>query len=584
MNANTTYAGTVLAGNGGSGGNIGLAGVAGKGGAAGHGGAGGLGGAGLTHVGANGQAGPSGAAGGSGNGGTSGAFGAAGSAGTAKGSGIFVVSGSVTTAAPATHAVVVTQPPTSVAAGTPFSIEVDAENANSNVDPTYNGPITVALGSNPGGSGLAGTLTLPAVHGVAIFTGLELFKPGVGYTLQVTAAGITSTTTNSFTVTGSTSIPPKVIQVLVSGTTWASSFRTALQNLGTGNGSGYDIPTGSAQLKSLPWSNINQIQIAFSEGVTVTQGSLSLTGLAGTYSFSAFSYNTSTFTATWTLAHSISNDKLTIDLHSTGTSAVKDSAGNALDGEWTNSTSSYPSGNGVAGGDFNFAFQVLPGDVNQDGIVNSQDLAAVASSWLTAGVAGDVNADGIVNSQDLATISSQWLSTLPAGGSQVAGSQDTSSQDTGNQQATLPGSGQSVSQVPVAAITPISASTPVPVQLPTADSLTLPQAPVPSALSGSAATSPASVDRLAMPISSVPAAGGTQNYDISNNERSSESFTSQAPITIANNRQPADIRLATLAAIDFSSLGGFFDAGFADGVVGENVLDALAFARHRRPS
>ena len=33
------------------------------------------------------------------------------------------------------------------------------------------------------------------------------------------------------------------------------------------------------------------------------------------------------------------HDKLTIDLHSTGTNAVKDSAGNALDGEWTNSTS-----------------------------------------------------------------------------------------------------------------------------------------------------------------------------------------------------------------------------------------------------
>ncbi len=179
---------------------------------------GGLGGPGLTHVGAVGQAGASGGAGGKGNSGASGSFGAAGSSGTARGSGIYVVSGSVTTAALATHAVVVTQPTTSVAAGAPFSIEVDAENANNNVDPTYNGLITVSLGNNPGGSGTSRNAhRFPAVHGVATFTGLELFKPGVGYTLQVTGAGISSTASNSFTVTGSASIPPKVIQVLSVG-------------------------------------------------------------------------------------------------------------------------------------------------------------------------------------------------------------------------------------------------------------------------------------------------------------------------------------------------------------------------------
>ena len=173
--------------------------------------------------------------------------------------------------------------------------------------------------------------------------------------------------------------------------------------------------------------------------MTVTQGSLTLTGLGGTYAISAFSYSASTFTAIWTLSHTISADNLNIDLHSSGTNAIRDSVGNALDGEWTNSTSSYPSGNGVAGGDFNFAFHVLPGDINQDGIVNGQDLALASSAWLTSGVTGDVNADGIVNGQDLAIISSQWLATLPGGGSQSAGSQDT-----GNQQATLLSTGQSM--------------------------------------------------------------------------------------------------------------------------------------------
>lgn len=54
----------------------------------------------------------------------------------------------------------------------------------------------------------------------------------------------------------------------------------------------------------------------------------------------------------------------------------------------------------------------LPGDLNDDGIVNSQDLALVASSWMASGKnVADVNGDGIVNSQDLAIVSSNWLKT-----------------------------------------------------------------------------------------------------------------------------------------------------------------------------
>ena len=107
--------------------------------------------------------------------------------------------------------------------------------------------------------------------------------------------------------------------------------------------------------------------------------------------------------------------RLNIVLHSTGASAVKDVSGNALDGEWTNGASVYPSGNGIAGGDFDFAFNVLPGDANGDGIVNGQDLALSSSGWLNAGPTGDINADGIINGQDIAVISSAWLQTVPVG-------------------------------------------------------------------------------------------------------------------------------------------------------------------------
>ena len=71
---------------------------------------------------------------------------------------------------------------------------------------------------------------------------------------------------------------------------------------------------------------------------------------------------------------------------------------------------SYPSGNGTAGGDFNFAFNVLPGDTNQDGIVNGLDINTIASHWLkTGGISGDANGDGIVNGLDINSIASTMV-------------------------------------------------------------------------------------------------------------------------------------------------------------------------------
>ena len=123
---------------------------------------------------------------------------------------------------------------------------------------------------------------------------------------------------------GTAAAPPTVNNVLVDGTSWTPSFLNALQTAGEGNGQGYAIPVGSAsQLKDLPWSNINQIQVVFSQNVTVQQASLALTGVnVASYGISNFSYNSATDTATWTLANPIAADKLHIDLASSGGAAV----------------------------------------------------------------------------------------------------------------------------------------------------------------------------------------------------------------------------------------------------------------------
>ncbi|MGN6134150.1 MAG: dockerin type I domain-containing protein, partial [Aureliella sp.] len=97
---------------------------------------------------------------------------------------------------------------------------------------------------------------------------------------------------------------------------------------------------------------------------------------------------------------------------------VKDAvtlAGNPLDGEWVDGVSSFASGDGTAGGNFNFQFQVLPGDVNRSGAVLSGDanLAFAAINAFTDGTSAfsapngntytifkDLNGSGTITSAD----------------------------------------------------------------------------------------------------------------------------------------------------------------------------------------
>ncbi len=101
----------------------------------------------------------------------------------------------------ATQLVITMQPPSSVTAGSPFTILVSAEDNNGNVDTTFSAGETISLVSNPGGSTLGGVLTQTAVDGVATFTGLTLDKFGQGYQLQVSTSAFPPVQTQPFDVT-----------------------------------------------------------------------------------------------------------------------------------------------------------------------------------------------------------------------------------------------------------------------------------------------------------------------------------------------------------------------------------------------
>src|SRR5262249_47391249 len=92
-----------------------------------------------------------------------------------------------------------------------------------NVDPLYSGRVTLALGTNPGGGALSGTLTATAVNGVATFPGLSVNNAGNGYTVQATANGLTAATTTALNVTPHGKATRLVITVQPPGSVSANS-------------------------------------------------------------------------------------------------------------------------------------------------------------------------------------------------------------------------------------------------------------------------------------------------------------------------------------------------------------------------
>jgi hypothetical protein len=224
--------------------------------------------------------------------------------------------------------------------------------------------------------------------------------------------------------------PPRtrVQQVFVNGaglTGQTSANGVAFRSrAGIDNVYGYPVPAGAAQTKSVPWGNgINKIAIRFDTDVAgrLEPGDLAVRGInSPAYAVSALTYDAATRTGVWTLANAIVNDKVRLYLD--------DALLPGLDGEWQNgvATQSFPSGDGTAGGDFSFRINVLPGDANQDGSVNAQDLGiiklklnrnAINPGSGTSGysVFADLNADGAINALDLGSAKQRLNKKLPPG-------------------------------------------------------------------------------------------------------------------------------------------------------------------------
>jgi hypothetical protein len=214
---------------------------------------------------------------------------------------------------------------------------------------------------------------------------------------------------------------PTVIGVYVGSSEWSSAFYDYL-NTTSEPDLGFKIPTGTmAQVKSLPWFNIDKITIEFSEDVHVQANDLSLSGVNSTaLTFEHFFYDALEHVATWTLASPLPKNSYQIDLNGNGLNPVQDLDGNILDGEWANNSDTFPSGNGTAGGDFAFNFKVMPGDVNQSAVVETSDYnyvnGRVGQSTTSANYSAfaDVDGSGVIEAQDAQDVWSKLWSTYPS--------------------------------------------------------------------------------------------------------------------------------------------------------------------------
>ena len=80
------------------------------------------------------------------------------------------------------------------------------EDANGNLVTTAADSITLAMGTNPGGGSLAGTLTVGAVGGEATFSDISIGKSGTGYILVASAPGLSSATSAAFNISSGAAV------------------------------------------------------------------------------------------------------------------------------------------------------------------------------------------------------------------------------------------------------------------------------------------------------------------------------------------------------------------------------------------
>jgi hypothetical protein len=261
-----------------------------------------------------------------------------------------------------------------------------------NLPPTIDTPANLTINENAGqqtvnltgittGGGGAQTLTVTASS-----NNTALVNPSVTYTSPNSTGTLTFTpAANSFgtatiTVTAKDSQGSTSVQFTVTVNQVAATVTAVSADWGTNGSVALQTASDGLRLLSagrnidLPWYGINRLQITLSQPETLSPGDVSVTGIAvANYGPVTISGSGTNYTITFAQAITTA-DRVTVTIGNAGLTT------------------------------FTRRLDVLPGDVNDDGVVNSQDLVLVRNDFATSGalynVVDDIDGDGVIDISD----------------------------------------------------------------------------------------------------------------------------------------------------------------------------------------
>ncbi|HEX4132273.1 MAG TPA: ELWxxDGT repeat protein, partial [Pirellulales bacterium] len=198
-------------------------------------------------------------------------------------------------------------------------------------------------------------------------------------TLTVQATNTSGASTQTTLSVNVQAVPTVLDVALLGGSDWTTTYLEYLDTLGYGStvvsDLGFALGSTGNSTDTLPWTDLDTINVLFSDDVNVSKDSLSLigsgdTGVPSLPMITGFSYNSATHVATWNLSAPLQYNRDLINLAASSITDKND--GMELDGD------------GSVGTDDNVEFYVLPGDTaNLQTVTITEARAVVLSAGLS---------------------------------------------------------------------------------------------------------------------------------------------------------------------------------------------------------